>query len=232
MVNIWFTRNKVFFDNIAPDVLNAKKRITRMVKDCEIRLRGYTNKYDYDLQVLHFFDIQYRKMKITKIIECHFTLADENTTLLCCDGASRGNLGNSGYGFIIRDHTGQFIAAESGGLGVTTNFVAEIMGTLCALEWAVKHNNLQVIVNTDSNAAMSVFSNNKLPWFVWARWKLGCKTLRKIHFNHVYREINFSADFFAKKECHLLRGKVLQFSSRPINMQRTEFPGLPYFRFA
>ncbi|XP_026452252.1 uncharacterized protein LOC113352669 [Papaver somniferum] len=159
MVDIWLTGNKAFFENITPDVLIAKKKILKMVKDCE------------------------------------------------------------------------FIAAESGGLGITTNFVAEVMGTLCALEWAVQHNKCQVIVNSDSKEAISVFSNNNLPWFVLVRWKLVCSVLRKIHFNHVYTEINFSVDFFAKKGCHLQRGQVLKFSDRPSNMQRMEFPGVPYYRF-
>ncbi|KAI3953138.1 hypothetical protein MKW92_045697 [Papaver armeniacum] len=108
-------------------------------------------------------------MKIPKIIECHFQLPNENTILLCCDGASRGNPGISGYGFFIRNFSGQFMAAESGGLGITKKIVAKVMGTLCALEWAAQHNKLRVIVDSDSNASMSVFSNNNLPWFVLAR---------------------------------------------------------------
>ncbi|XP_026444797.1 uncharacterized protein LOC113345202 [Papaver somniferum] len=196
-----------FFENIAPDVINAKKKIIRMVKDCEVRLRGYTNNSDYDILILQFFDIKYIKMKIRKIIECQFQLPDENTIFLCCDGASRGNSGISGYGFVIRNLSGQFMAAERGGLGITTNFVVEVMGSLYALEWAVQHNKFQVIVNSDSKATISVFSNNNLPWVVLVIWKLVCTVLKKIHFNHVYREINFSADFFAKKGCHLQEGK-------------------------
>ncbi|XP_026383614.1 uncharacterized protein LOC113279122 [Papaver somniferum] len=123
MVDIWFTKNKAFFENMA--------------------------------QI---------KMKIPKIIECQFQLPDENTILFCCDGASRGNPGISGYGFIVRNFSGQFIAAESGGLGITTNFVAEVMGTLCALEWTIQHKKLQVIVNSDSKEALSVFCTKNLPW--------------------------------------------------------------------
>lgn len=58
---------------------------------------------------------------------------------------------------IIRD-----IVAESGGLGVTTNFIAEIMSTIRALEWAVEHQKLKVIMNYDSSATVTAFTNQKL----------------------------------------------------------------------
>ncbi|XP_026435849.1 uncharacterized protein LOC113333641 [Papaver somniferum] len=169
MVYIWLTRNIVFFVSVAQNVVNAKRRILIMVKDCEVRLKGYTNNSNYDTSIMLFFEIKYKKMKTPKIIECFFHLPEENYILLCCDGASRGNPGISGYGFVIRDCYGHFIAAESGGPGITTNFLDEVMGTLCALEWAVQHNQLQVIVNADSKDSIEVFSNNNLPWFALSR---------------------------------------------------------------
>ncbi|XP_026420220.1 uncharacterized protein LOC113316217 [Papaver somniferum] len=172
-----------------------------------------------------------RKVKTAKAIKCFFSLPEPDNLLFCCDGASRGNPGNAGYGFIVRDNSGSFITAECGGLGISTNFIAEIMGALCAMEWDVLNQKEKIIINSDSTAAISAFMKNKLPWFVWNRWKFVSAKLRHIHFNHVYREVNFSADFFAKKGVHLPKGQVMKFSARPSNMLRMEWPESTYYRF-
>lgn len=57
------------------------------------------------------------------MIECRFSLPDENSILICCDGASRDNPGMSGYGFMVR-------YAESGGLGLATNHLAEVFAVI------------------------------------------------------------------------------------------------------
>ncbi|GLJ22072.1 hypothetical protein SUGI_0413690 [Cryptomeria japonica] len=53
------------------------------------------------------------------------------------DGASRDNPGKSGYGAIIRDEFGNFVSANFGSLGITTNNMTEITGLLVGLEWSV-----------------------------------------------------------------------------------------------
>ncbi|XP_026417291.1 uncharacterized protein LOC113312772 [Papaver somniferum] len=199
MVDIWFTRNIVFFDNILPDSEKTKIKISRMVHDCENRLKGFMHNTSYDLQILKYFDIGCRKVKTTKAIKCFFLLPEPENLLFCCDGASRGNPGNAGYGFIVKDNSGSFITAESGGLGISTNFIAKIMGALCAMEWVVLNQKEKIIINSDSTAAISAFMKNKLSWFVWNRWKFVSAKLKHIHFNHVYREVNFSAAFLLKK---------------------------------
>ncbi|GLJ07917.1 hypothetical protein SUGI_0077130 [Cryptomeria japonica] len=42
------------------------------------------------------------------------------------DGASKGNLGLSGYGAVIRDEKGEFIGAVSGQAGFVSNNIVEI----------------------------------------------------------------------------------------------------------
>ncbi|GLJ15728.1 hypothetical protein SUGI_0258840 [Cryptomeria japonica] len=42
------------------------------------------------------------------------------------NGACRGNLGESGYGAIIRDELGDMLGAKFGPLGVSTNNIAEV----------------------------------------------------------------------------------------------------------
>ncbi|XP_026399738.1 uncharacterized protein LOC113295620 [Papaver somniferum] len=202
-----------------------------MIHECEARLKGYMFNFAYDLQILKTFDIKYRKVKSAREIKCFFSLPEDGTTLLCCDGASRENPGCAGYGFVARDSYGNFLIAESGGLGITTNFVAEILGTISALEWAVINFKDKLIINSDSIAAINAFMKNNLPWFVLSRWILICKKVKYIHFNHVYIEVNFYADFFANKGVFLDKGKTLKKFTRPPNMPRMEFPGNTYYRF-
>ncbi len=55
------------------------------------------------------------------------------------DGGSRGNPGPAGYGAVVRDaDTGELLAETSGGLGTTTNNVAEYTGLIAGLRAAVK----------------------------------------------------------------------------------------------
>ncbi|XP_026459448.1 uncharacterized protein LOC113360119 [Papaver somniferum] len=231
MVDIWFTRNRVYFDNVTPNSSAAQKRISKIIQDCEVRLKGDMSNSAYDLKILKHFNLGCRKVKNFRTIECNLCLPADDSTFICCDGASRRNPDNAGYGFIARDSACNFLTAESGGLGNSTNFVAEIIGTINALEWAVKELKNKVIINSDSKEAVYAFSKNKLPWFIWNRWIHVCSKISSIHFNHVYREINFSADFFAKKGLLLAKGQVLKFNERPSNMQRMEFPGLTYYKF-
>ncbi|MFB9431437.1 bifunctional RNase H/acid phosphatase [Streptoalloteichus tenebrarius] len=67
------------------------------------------------------------------------------------DGGSRGNPGPAGYGAVVRDAlTGEVLAERSGGLGVTTNNVAEYEGLLAGLRAAVELGADEVEVRMDS----------------------------------------------------------------------------------
>ena len=54
-------------------------------------------------------------------------------------GGARGNPGPAGYGVRIEAADGSLIEELHGGLGITTNNVAEYNGLLAALKWAVDH---------------------------------------------------------------------------------------------
>ncbi|XP_026459680.1 uncharacterized protein LOC113360383 [Papaver somniferum] len=202
-----------------------------MVHDCEVGLKGNMNNFAYDLQILKYSNIGCRKVKSFRALECTFSLPASDRILLCCDGASQGNPGCAGYGFIARDSEGKFIFAESVRLGISTKFIAEVLGIIGALEWAVLNSKDKVNINSDSTTAITAFIKTKLPWFVWTRWLFICRKLRSIHFNHVYRETNFSADFFANKCVYLMKGQEMKFSNRPSNMHRMEMPDKIYYTF-
>lgn len=55
------------------------------------------------------------------------------------DGASRGNPGHSGYGFIIKDENGIILHQEHGYLGIATNNEAEYHAVLKSLEYVKKY---------------------------------------------------------------------------------------------
>lgn len=156
-------------------------------------------------------------------------------TLLCCDGASlhleviRG--WQASYGFLVRDHIGTFVFAESGGMDITTNYIAEFLACIRDLDCAIEHQELRVILQNDSKACITAFMSQKLPWNICGRWKNICCKLHTIHFRHTYREANFSADYFKKKGVSLQKGQEIAFNSRPNNLVRLEFPNTTYIRF-
>ncbi|WP_073489745.1 bifunctional RNase H/acid phosphatase [Streptoalloteichus hindustanus] len=80
------------------------------------------------------------------------------------DGGSRGNPGPAGYGAVVRDaRTGEVLAERSGGLGVTTNNVAEYEGLLAGLRAAVELGADEVEVRMDSKLVVEQMSG---------RWKV------------------------------------------------------------
>lgn len=67
------------------------------------------------------------------------------------DGGSRGNPGPAGYGAVVRDaDSGELLTEASGGLGCTTNNVAEYSGLIAGLRAAVKEGAVAAEVRMDS----------------------------------------------------------------------------------
>ncbi|XP_026398762.1 uncharacterized protein LOC113294590 [Papaver somniferum] len=155
-----------------------------MAHDCECRMKGTMWGSDYELLILQYFLIQHRKMKQPKIIELFFYLPNNEEILLCCDGASRDNPDIAGYGFVVRNQYGDFVFAESGGLGVTTNYVAAFIASVRALEWAIKHQKYKIILQSDSKACIHSLMQQKIPWFLLARWQRMQDNVLSISYRH------------------------------------------------
>ncbi|GLJ04712.1 hypothetical protein SUGI_0001790 [Cryptomeria japonica] len=83
------------------------------------------------------------------------------------DGASCSNPGKSGYGAIIRDKFGNFVGANFGPLGITTNNMAEIVGLLAGFEWSVRRGFLNIEVEGDSQIVLNGIFKQK-----FENWKL------------------------------------------------------------
>lgn len=75
------------------------------------------------------------------------------------DGGSRGNPGPAGYGAVVRDaDTGEVLAEVAGGLGRTTNNVAEYSGLIAGLRAAVKEGATSAEVRMDSKLVVEQMS--------------------------------------------------------------------------
>jgi ribonuclease H / adenosylcobalamin/alpha-ribazole phosphatase len=75
------------------------------------------------------------------------------------DGGSRGNPGPAGYGAVVRDaDTGELLAEVSGGLGTTTNNVAEYSGLIAGLRAALKEGGEGAEARMDSKLVVEQMS--------------------------------------------------------------------------
>ncbi|XP_026419871.1 uncharacterized protein LOC113315836 [Papaver somniferum] len=202
----------------------------KFITECEVRMSTPMWNSTYDLQVLKKFGFSCRKVKTSRVQEVFFTLPEMNYLLLCCDGASKGNPGSAGFGFIGRNSNGDYLIAMAGGLGVATNYYAEVMAILCAGEWAIQHGFFQLIFRTYSQSVIEAFKSQKMPWFAISRWKI-CLSIRDWRFIHTYREVNFLADSLAKKGADLQRGENIIYIHRPAFLSPMENDQQTYYRF-
>jgi ribonuclease HI len=115
------------------------------------------------------------------------------------DGGARGNPGPAGYGVRIEAADGSLIDELHGGLGITTNNVAEYNGLLAALKWAVDHGEREVHIRADSELLVKQMRGEykvKHPGLqpLAARARLLVAQLDDVMFQHVRREQNKEAD--------------------------------------
>lgn len=88
------------------------------------------------------------------------------------DGGSRGNPGPAGYGAVVRDaDTGELLVEASGGLGSTTNNVAEYSGLIAGLRAAVKDGATSAEARMDSKLVVEQMSG---------RWQIKQPHLRPL----------------------------------------------------
>ncbi|XP_026417301.1 uncharacterized protein LOC113312781 [Papaver somniferum] len=227
---LWFQRNRSVYEDEVFNEQNIKSRILKLTAEGEIRMKQLMWNTAYDLQMLKQFGMKCRRVKTCVIKEISFKLPQKNQLLLCCDGASRGNPGNSGYGIMARNDKGEVVVAIEGGLGIATNFFAEIMAILCVGEWAI-HNGFRILLfSTDSKAVIAAFENLRVPWFAIARWKQICNIATKCEFLHNYREVNFSANDLANRGATMQRGDQHIYTSKPPFLVNLENEKQKYFR--
>ncbi|KAL5710244.1 hypothetical protein ACHQM5_020833 [Ranunculus cassubicifolius] len=141
------------------------------------------------------------KLKITpklvnapKYLECYFTLPPEGMVLFSCDGASKGNPGKARWGFVIREHTGKILGAMAGGLGTSTNYVAELKAIVEAMKNAKEMQLKTIWIRTDSEAAAKVCNKGNIHWLFKSEFERLKSEFTWLLITSTWREINFSAD--------------------------------------
>src|SRR5579864_515768 len=84
------------------------------------------------------------------LFDPHRENTPEHYLIAHSDGGARGNPGPAGYGVVIKDQSGEKVAALSQYLGHQTNNFAEYQGLIAALEYAVEHGPKAIRVISDS----------------------------------------------------------------------------------
>ena len=118
------------------------------------------------------------------------------------DGASRGNPGLSGCGFVIYDNNNKSIYKGSKFLDINTNNYAEYMGLILGLETAIDNNIDNIIIKGDSllvinqmNNKYNVNSSNLIN--LYKKSKELEVNFKKITYVWIKRELNKDADELA-----------------------------------
>jgi ribonuclease HI len=121
------------------------------------------------------------------------------------DGGSRGNPGPAGYGAVVLDAaTGDVLAERHGGLGVTTNNVAEYRGLIAGLRAAIELGATDVEVRMDSKLVVEQMSGRwqvKHPSMKPLALEAGTlvRELGSVRFGWVPRASNGRADALANR---------------------------------
>ncbi|XP_026383865.1 uncharacterized protein LOC113279387 [Papaver somniferum] len=168
--DLWLQKNKMIFLQVKPNIQSFKRRIKRTVLEGGVKIKGHKWSTKIDDQVILFFKLKPRNLKYQCIKPCYWILPRTGVVMFCCDGASFENPGASGFGVVIRDHLCRVLGVISGGIGIATNYIAEVYAIICAVELVVEWQIQEVILNSDSKTVVTEFAGNKMSWFVKMRW--------------------------------------------------------------
>ncbi|XP_059073474.1 uncharacterized protein LOC131874219 [Cryptomeria japonica] len=118
------------------------------------------------------------------------------------DGASTGNLGQSGIGCILRDSDGICIKEISEKIGVATNNEAEFRAALRGLQLGKELGVQRIHLEGDSLNVVNVIRCNKIPSWRLNKWlqpiMVLLATFDEFWVSHIYREGNGEADRLSK----------------------------------
>ncbi|GLJ08679.1 hypothetical protein SUGI_0093520 [Cryptomeria japonica] len=117
------------------------------------------------------------------------------------DGASKGNLGLSGYGAVIRDEKGNLIGAVCGQVCFVSNNIAEITALEEGLKWAFANGVSKVVIEGDSKVVLNgITSKRFMNWRldIWIPRIYGyLQKFKDCHVQHTFHEGNQVADLLA-----------------------------------
>jgi ribonuclease HI len=189
---IWKERNRCIFRDQRWTTGKIKETIIAMTREmiqshnCQI---GGAQLTDRDLRILEAFQLkggcnpnQVRRLPQLQVGEHNWKLPPEGSLKLNFDGASKGNLGRTGTGGVIRDSQGKIIPLYTGSLGNSTNNTAEFGALETDLEILHQEGMTNVIVEGDSMLVINIvrkLQNGTIVGKIQRHWRLAY-SLQKI----------------------------------------------------
>ncbi|XP_026443128.1 uncharacterized protein LOC113343004 [Papaver somniferum] len=165
---LWAMRNKCIFEKHKWGLFS--KRVLKLIQEYSVRLKGFMRNSVEDMVLLDYFCVVHRSVIHQQPIEVLWQPPELNEILICCDGAARGNPDIAGAGVVERDSSCAVLGALSIGLGVTTNYLAELYAIIIGMEWAMQWNYDRICVQSDSYGVVQALQSSSIPWFARARW--------------------------------------------------------------
>lgn len=226
---LWKMINKLWYEGKTTQPYKLKSKVFRAVQENSRRFKQNIRPGE-DVNILNYFNVTRRSLKTTTSVECTWIPPDLDELMICCDGAAEDNPGNAGIGVVARNHDCDVLGAVSMGLGMKSNYWAEVMAVVYGMEWAKKWGYRNLKVRSDSTAAIQAFMSKNIPWQIRSRWLAICDHYDRVVYEQVFREVNFSADGLAKRGAQLGDGVMHNYDSRPSFLQSVESPAEVYIR--
>ncbi|KAF9619469.1 hypothetical protein IFM89_007044 [Coptis chinensis] len=186
-----------------------------------------------DLVVIKNWNVPCKPNNALLIKECKWCLPPPGYMKANCDGAAKGNPGSARIGVTFRDDKGDIRLVMWEKIGVNTNYLAEVLAILEALEVALEREWVNILIESDSSAVIKAFGTGKFPWWLTQRWENIKGKVVNCIFTATWREANFSVDLAANKATTMSSTQTYLFErmKAPAWMFKWESPHLAYFRF-
>lgn len=133
------------------------------------------------------------------------------------DGVSRGNLGNSAYGFYPRDDRGVLLYGQADAAGIKTNLQAKIKTVTKAVTYCKTYKIRGITIETDSIVVMKMIKKEwQIPWHVGEQIQHIQYIMQEmeIQIRHVFREANQLADALTNEACEQQSRLIIQAASQ------------------
>ncbi|KAG6466890.1 hypothetical protein ZIOFF_075312 [Zingiber officinale] len=232
---LWTARNDSKHRGLRPEGQKIIRQITQYLRvgmaSGIIKPRHWRG----DISAAQAMVIQVRIRTLHTISAVHWRRPDDGWFKLNTDGSSRGNPGESSYGAIVRDHSGQVVVARQGVLGEGSNIRAELMAILRGLELCVDRQLFPIWLESDSLVALHIIGSSGISWELREEILRIRRLVRQygVRCTHIYREGNAAADFLANQAYQVEGERVMEgqeIGGLLLGICRMDRLGLPYIR--
>jgi len=172
--SIWYARNQGRFNNSKVPWQTAISLVYSNVSLSGNNDKKVASTSVRDFQIMKEYKVTSHALlpTVIKVVLWHPPIA--NWIKCNIDGAALGSPGQSSCGGLFRDSSGDCIGCFAENLGVQTDFYAELMGAINAIEIASSKNWQSLWLETDSKLVqMAIASTLSIPWQIRNRW-LNC----------------------------------------------------------